>query len=55
MSRWGDPGEGVEPRVAVTLRMPTSLRDRLAKQAEAAGVPLNTWIRRCLEAEDAKP
>lgn len=55
MSRWGEPGEGVESRVPITLRMPTILRNRLAEQAKAAGMSLNSWVRRCLEAEDAKP
>lgn len=41
--------------IPITLRMPRSLRDRLAKQAKAAGVSLNTWIRQCLETKDAKP
>ena len=31
-------------RVAVTLRMPTVLRDRLAALAEAEGVSLNEWM-----------
>lgn len=33
-----------------TLRMPDSLRDRLAERAKAADQSLNAWIIRCLEA-----
>ena len=32
-----------------TLRMPDSLRDRLAERAKANGQSLNAWIVRCLE------
>lgn len=32
-----------------TLRMPDSLRERLAERAKANGQSLNAWIVRCLE------
>ncbi len=38
-----------------TLRMPDSLRDRLAERAKANNQSLNAWIVRCLEACAAEP
>ena len=38
-----------------TLRMPDSLRDRLAERAKARGQSLNAWIVRCLESCAATP
>jgi hypothetical protein len=38
-----------------TLRMPDSLRDRLADRAKANGQSLNAWIIRCLESCAATP
>lgn len=40
-----------EPRATITLRMPKSLRDRLAKIARAEGVSLNQWMTRELARE----
>jgi HicB family len=38
-----------------TLRMPDSLKDRLAARAKANGQSLNAWIVRCLESCAAAP
>jgi predicted HicB family RNase H-like nuclease len=38
-----------------TLRMPDSLRDRLAERARANNQSLNAWIVRCLESCAAEP
>ncbi len=39
------------PVVPITLRMPLSLRKRLAKLAAEAGVSLNVWIAQQLSKE----
>lgn len=41
--------EGGSAEVKYTLRLPESLRDRLAAHAEANNQSLNAWIVRCLE------
>lgn len=46
---FGEMPEAGSAEVKYTLRMPESLRDRLADLAKANGQSLNAWIIRCLE------
>ena len=46
---FGEMPEAGSAEVKYTLRMPESLRDRLAALAEANKQSLNAWIIRCLE------
>jgi len=47
---FGAMPEAGSGEVKYTLRMPESLRDRLASLAKANGQSLNAWVIRCLEA-----
>ena len=56
-SLFGEMPEAGSGESKFTLRMPDSLRERLAERAKANGQSLNAWIVRCLEscaASDAK-
>jgi hypothetical protein len=46
---FGEMPEGGSGEVRYTLRMPESLRDRLAAHSKANNQSLNAWIIRCLE------
>lgn len=46
---FGEMPEAGAAEVKYTLRMPESLRDRLAERAKANSQSLNAWIIRCLE------
>lgn len=46
---FGEMPEAGSAEVRYTLRMPESLRDRLAERAKANDQSLNAWIIRCLE------
>jgi hypothetical protein len=46
---FGEMPEGGSSEVKFTLRIPESLRDRLADHASANKQSLNAWIIRCLE------
>jgi predicted HicB family RNase H-like nuclease len=46
---FGEMPEGGSSEVKFTLRLPESLRDRLAHHASANKQSLNAWIIRCLE------
>lgn len=46
---FGAMPEAGSGEVKYTLRMPESLRDRLAELAKANGQSLNAWVVRCLE------
>ncbi len=54
---FGEMPEAGSGEVKYTLRMPESLRDRLADRAKTNRQSLNAWIIRCLEgcAHDAQP
>ena len=46
---FGEMPEAGSAEIKYTLRMPESLRDRLAERAKANNQSLNAWIIRCLE------
>ena len=46
---FGEMPEAGSGETKFTLRMPDSLRDRLAERARANRQSLNAWIVRCLE------
>jgi hypothetical protein len=46
---FGEMPEAGSGEVKYTLRMPESLRDRLAERAKANNQSLNAWMIRCLE------
>lgn len=46
---FGQMPEAGSGEIKFTLRLPESLRDRLAERAKANGQSLNAWIVRCLE------
>ena len=46
---FGEMPEAGSGEIKYTLRLPESLRDRLAERAKANGQSLNAWIVRCLE------
>jgi hypothetical protein len=46
---FGEMPEAGSGEVKYTLRMPETLRDRLAERAKANGQSLNAWMIRCLE------
>lgn len=46
---FGEMPEAGEPEARFTLRLPETLRKRLATLAEERGQSLNAWILRCLE------
>ena len=48
-SLFGEMPEAGAAEVKFTLRLPDSLRNRLANLADANGQSLNAWIVRCLE------
>jgi len=52
---FGEMPEAGSGEVKYTLRMPESLRDRLANLAKTNEQSLNAWIIRCLEACAAAP
>jgi hypothetical protein len=52
---FGDMPEAGSGEVKYTLRLPESLRDRLAIRAKANDQSLNAWIVRCLESCAAEP
>lgn len=47
---FGEMPEAGSGEIKYTLRMPESLRDRLAALAKSNGQSLNAWMVRCLEA-----
>ena len=49
------PSEFDDPHVAVTVRLPTYLRDRLAAVAKAEGISLNAWMLIHLEEASEQP
>ena len=52
---FGEMPEAGSGETKFTLRMPDSLRDRLAERAKANGQSLNAWIIRCLESCASAP
>jgi HicB family len=54
-SLFGTMPEAGSGEAKYTLRMPDSLRDRLAARAKANNQSLNAWIVRCLESCAAEP
>lgn len=54
---FGEMPEAGAGEIKYTLRLPESLRDRLAARAKDSGQSLNAWIIRCLErcADEGKP
>jgi len=52
---FGEMPEAGSGETKFTLRMPDSLRDRLAQRAKANHQSLNAWIVRCLESCAATP
>jgi hypothetical protein len=54
-SLFGAMPEAGSGEAKYTLRMPDSLRDRLAARAKANNQSLNAWIIRCLESCAAEP
>jgi hypothetical protein len=52
---FGEMPEAGSGESKFTLRMPESLRDRLAERAKANNQSLNAWIIRCLESCAAEP
>jgi HicB family len=52
---FGEMPEAGSGESKFTLRMPDSLRDRLADRAKANNQSLNAWIVRCLESCAAEP
>jgi predicted HicB family RNase H-like nuclease len=54
-SLFGAMPEAGSGEAKYTLRMPDSLRDRLAARAKANNQSLNAWIVRCLESCAAEP
>lgn len=52
---FGEMPEAGSGETKFTLRMPDSLRDRLAERAKANGQSLNAWMIRCLESCAAEP
>lgn len=54
-SLFGAMPEAGSGEIKYTLRLPESLRDRLAARAKANGQSLNAWMVRCLEACASRP
>jgi hypothetical protein len=54
-SLFGEMPEAGSGEIKYTLRLPESLRDRLAARAKANEQSLNAWIVRCLESCAAEP
>lgn len=52
---FGEMPEAGSGEIKYTLRLPESLRDRLAALAKNNGQSLNAWMVRCLEACAAQP
>jgi hypothetical protein len=48
-AEFGEMPEAGDPEARITLRIPESLRKRIAAIAEARNQSLNAWILRCLE------
>jgi hypothetical protein len=48
-AEFGEMPEAGDPEARITLRIPETLRKRIAAIAESRGQSLNAWILRCIE------